>query len=116
MALRRFQEHLRAQGLLVFDLTNFEAWIDDHENIRAEGGYRKPDGTQIAIFALYEQNADKSQHLARFLTVLQRQGGVDIDFDEAVLKVWRKKALSSALKDHGFRPIEWWGDLKKDEQ
>ena len=114
-ALQRFRDHLSAQGLLVLDLTNFEAWIDDPENIRVEAEYRTPDGTQIAIFAFNEQNADKSQHLARFLTVLQRNDNVDIAFDEAILKVWRKDALAGALQDHGFRPIEWWGDLKKGE-
>ncbi len=115
LALQRFRDHLRPQGLLVLDLTNFEAWIDDPENIRVEADYQAPNGTRIAIFAFNEQNADKSQHLARFLTVFQRNDKVDIAFDEAILKVWRKEALSGALQDGGFRPIEWWGDLKKGE-
>ncbi len=77
--------------------------------------YTAPDGTRITFFRYNEQNADKSQHLARFLTVFRREEDLDIAVDEAVLKVWHKKPLSATLRNHGFNPVEWWGDLKKGE-
>jgi SAM-dependent methyltransferase len=115
-ALRRFRNHLRPDGLLVLDLTNFASWIDDPTNVRAETDYRAPDGTRIAIFVFNEQNAAKTQHLARFLTIVQRDDALDIGMDEAILKVWHKEALAESLGDHGLRPTEWWGDLEKGAQ
>ena len=112
-ALQRFRDHLRPQGLLVLDLTNFKKWIDDPENSGVDKDYTAPDGTRITFFRFNEQNAGKTQHLARFFTVFQRNGNIDIAVDEAVLKVWRREALSQALQDLRFRPTEWWGDLKE---
>lgn len=113
LALRTFRSHLRPGGLLVLDLANFEAWIDDHPmNVRADVDFRGPDGTRIAVFAFNEQRNRRTIHLARFLTVMQRGKAIDIRFDEAPLKVWRKEPLSNRLRRAGFRSTEWWGDLR----
>lgn len=113
-ALQRFHHHLRADGVLVLDIANFAKWIDDPENAGVDVDYRAPDGTRITFFRYNEQNTDKSLHLARFLSVFQQDGGIDIAWDEAVLKVWHKEGLAARLRDHGFRPTEWWGDLRQE--
>jgi len=111
MAFRTFRTLLRPGGLLVLDLTNFDAWIDDPMNARTEIDRRTPSGTRIAIFGFNEQTPAKTLHIARFLTVVQRGRSIDVRFDEAPLKVWSKEALSRALRTQDFRPVEWWGDL-----
>lgn len=111
-ALRGFRKRLRPGGLLVLDLTNFEAWIDDPKNARADVDHTYPDGTRIAIFGFNEQRLRKTIHIARFLTVVQRGTRIDLQLDEAPLKVWRKEDLSRQLIRSGFRPTNWWGDLK----
>lgn len=111
-AFRTLHRHLRPGGLLVLDLTNFDAWIRNPRNARAEIDYRAKDGTRIAIFAFNEQSADWKLHFARMLTVVQREGRIDLNFDEAPLRVWTKDALARELIRHSFRPIEWWGDLR----
>lgn len=112
-ALRGFRGHLRPGGLLVLDLANFDAWIDDSPmNAMVQMDWRARDGTRIAIFAFNEQREGKTIHLARFITVRQRGGAIDLRFDEAPLKVWRKEGLSRELRRAGFRSAEWWGDLK----
>ena len=68
MALRGFRRHLRPGGLLVLDLTNFDGWIRNPQNVRAEVDYHAPDGTRVAIFAFNEQDLRHSLHHARFLT------------------------------------------------
>jgi len=112
-ALGTFRRHLRPGGLLVLDLANFDAWIDDNPiNARAEVDYRAPDGTRIAVFAFNEQRRRKTVHIARFLTVVQRRNRIDIRFDEAPMRVWRRNDVARRLRVAGFRPVEWWGDLK----
>lgn len=111
-ALRAFRDQIRPKGLLVLDLTNFDAWIRHPDNVRAEVNYRSADGTQIAIFTLNEQEIRKRIHHARFLTVIQRGRRIDIGFDEAELRIWNKEQLDRTLRAAGFRPVEWWGDLK----
>lgn len=111
MAFRTFRTHLRPGGLLVLDLTNFDAWIDDPMNARTEIDRRTPTGTRIAIFGFNEQTPAKTLHIARFLTVVQRGRSIEVRFDEAPLKVWSKGTLSRALRVQDFRPVEWWGDL-----
>jgi SAM-dependent methyltransferase len=111
-ALRTFRDQIRPKGLLVLDLTNFDAWIRHPNNVRAEVDYRSVDGTKIAIFAFNEQDVGKRIHHARFLTVIQRGHRIDIGFDEAPLRIWKKEELDQALRAAGFRPLEWWGDLR----
>ena len=111
-AFRSFRGLLGPGGLLVLDLTNFDAFIDHPMNARAEIDYRAPDGTRVGVFGFNEQNAAKTIHIARFLTVVHRGRDFDIAFDEAPLKVWRKEGLARALAREGFRPIGWWGDLR----
>lgn len=111
-ALRAFRDQIRPKGLLVLDLTNFDAWIRRPDNVRAEVNYRSADGTKIAIFALNEQDIRKRIHHAGFLTVVQRGRRIDIGFDEAPLRIWKKEELDRALRAAGFRPLEWWGDLR----
>ena len=111
-ALRAFHRHLRPGGLLVLDLTNFDAWIDqDPVNARAEVDYRARDGTRIAVFAFNEQRRRRTVHVARFLTLVQQGNRIDIRFDEAPMKVWRKDEISRRLRQSGFRPAEVWGDM-----
>lgn len=111
-AFRSFRGLLRPGGLLVLDLTNFDAFLDGPMNARAEIDYRAPNGTRVAIFGFNEQNPSKTVHLARFLTVIQRGRAIDIAFDAAPLKVWRKEGIARALSRAGFRPMEWRGDLR----
>ncbi len=111
-SLTGFRRHLRIGGLLILDLTNFDAWIRRPRNARAETDYRAPDGTRIAIFAFNEQERRKKVHHARFLTVVQKGRRIDIRFDETPLRIWRKEELDRALRTAGFRPTEWWGDLR----
>lgn len=112
-AFETFHRHLRPGGLLVLDLTNFDAWIDENPtNTRTTVDYQAPDGTRIAVFAFNEQRQRKTVHIARFLTLVQKGNGIDIRFDEAPLKVWRKDGVSRQLRVSGFRPVEWWGDLR----
>jgi len=111
-ALDTFYHHLRPGGLVVLDLTNFDAWIDHPRNIGAEVDFQAHDGTRIAIFAFNEQNPSKTIHIARFFTVVQRGKRIEIGMDESPLKVWTETNLSRTLSRHGFRPIEWYGDLK----
>ncbi len=111
-ALRGFRRQVRRGGLLVLDLTNFDAWIRNPQNARAEVDYRTPDGSRIAVFAFNDQDLPRSTHLARFLTVVQTGRGIDIRFDEAPLRIWTKGHLTEALQSQGFKPVEWWGDLR----
>jgi SAM-dependent methyltransferase len=111
-SLASFRRHLRNGGLLVLDLTNFDAWIRHPQNARAEVDYRSPDGTRIAIFGFNEQERRKKIHRARFLTVVQRGNRIDVRFDETPLRIWEKPELDRALRTAGFRPVEWWGDLR----
>ena len=107
-----FRRHLRGGGLLVLDLTNFDAWIRHPQNARAVVDHRAPDGTRIAIFAFNEQERRKKIHQARFLTLVQKGRRIDIRFDETPLHIWAKPELDRALRTAGFRPAEWWGDLR----
>ncbi len=111
--LRTFHNLVKTGGLLVLDLTNFESFIDNPMNALAEVDYRAPNGTRIAIFAFNAQNRPKTVHHARFFTVVQRGTRIDVRFDEAPLQVWRKEGIAGELRRRGFRPIEWWGDLKR---
>ncbi len=111
-AMTVFRRHLRTGGLLVLDLTNFDAWVRNPQNVRAEVDYRAPDGMRIAIFAFNEQERAKGIHHARFLTAIQRGSRIDIAFDEAALRIWRKESVDRLLRRSGFRPVEWWGDLR----
>ncbi len=110
--LAGFRRHLRAGGLLILDLTNFDAWIRRPQNARAETDYRAPDRTRIAIFSFNEQEPRRKIHHARFLTIVQKGRSTDIRFDETPLRIWRKQELGRALRAAGFRPTEWWGDLR----
>jgi len=116
LALRSFRHLLRPGGLLVLDLTNFDAFIDRPMNVRTEMDYRTSDGTRIGIFGFNDQNPSKTVHIARFLTVVQRGRDIRIGFDEAPLKVWRKEGIARALAREGFRLVEWWGDLRVGSQ
>lgn len=111
-ALRTFRRHLRPGGLLVLDLTNFDAWIRRPMNARAEVDSRAPDGTRIAIFALNDQDLPRKIHHARFLTAIQRGDRLDLAYSEAPLRIWRREDLDALLTHHGFRAREWWGDLR----
>ena len=111
-ALNTFRSHLRKGGMLVLDLTNFDAWLRHPQNARAEVDYSMPDGTRTAIFAFNDQDLSRRIHHARFLTVVQRNGRIDLSFDEAPLRIWRRQELDRALRASGFRPLEWWGDLR----
>jgi len=111
-ALQTFRDQIRPGGVVVLDLTNFEAWIQRPKNVRAEVDYKSVDGTKIAIFAFNEQDLRRRIHHARFLTVVQRRDRIDIGFDEAPLHIWKKEELVQALRTAGFRPLEWWGDLR----
>ena len=110
-ALKGFSRHLRRGGLLVLDLTNFDAWINDPKNARVDWDFRGKDGTRLAIYGFNDQSPGKVVHLARFLTVVQRGPDIDVRFDEAPLKVWSKETIARALRTYAFRPVEWWGDL-----
>lgn len=110
-AMKALRGHVRPGGLLVLDLTNFDAWIDDPMNARLEVDRRAFDGTRIAVFGFNEQSPGKMVHVARFLTVSQRGRDIDVRFDEAPMKVWSKATIGRALRTYGFRPAEWWGDL-----
>ena len=110
--LRTFRRHIRPGGLLVLDTTNFDPWISNPTNIRAEVDHHLPDGTRLAVFALNDQDRARSLHVARFITAMQRGRNIDLAFDEARLRIWTKNTLANALRREGFRPIEWWGDLK----
>lgn len=110
-AFRTFRTLLRPGGLLVLDLTNFDAWIHDPMNARTEVDRRTTSGARIAIFGFNDQTPARTLHIARFLTVVQVGHRIDVRFDEAPLKVWSKEALSRALRIQDFRPVEWWGDL-----
>jgi SAM-dependent methyltransferase len=110
--LRTFRRHLRPGGLLVLDTTNFDPWINNPTNVRAEVDHRLPDGTRLAVFVLDDQDRARSLHVARFITAMQRGRKIDLAFDEARLRIWTKNTLGDALRREGFRPIEWWGDLK----
>jgi len=111
-ALRGFRQHLRPGGLLVLDLTNFAAWIRHPQNARADVDHRVPDGTRIAVFGFNDQDLARDIHLARFLTVAERHGRIDVWFDEAPLRIWKKDDIRALLTDAGFAPSEWWGDLR----
>ena len=89
-----------------------DLWIQRPKNVRAEVDYQSVDGTKIAIFAFNEQDVRRRIHHARFLTVVQRRDRIDIGFDEARLHIWKKEELAQALRAAGFRPLEWWGDLR----
>ncbi len=106
------RRHLRPDGLLVLDTTNFDPWINNPTNIRAQVDHRLPNGTRLAVFALNDQERARSLHVARFIMAVQRGRTIDLAFDEARLRIWTKQTLSDALRREGFRPIEWWGDLK----
>ena len=111
-ALRTFRRLLRPGGILVVDLTNFAAWIDrDPMNASAEIDVRGAGGSRIAVFSFNEQLPGMKVHIARFLTVVQKGKRIDLQLDEAPLKVWRKEDLAHTLRRMGFRPFEWWGDL-----
>ena len=111
-ALQTFRDQIRPGGVLVLDLTNFEALIQRPKNVRAEVDYQSVDGTKIAIFAFNDQDVRRRIHHARFLTVVQRRDRIDIGFDEAQMHIWKKEELAQALRAAGFRPLEWWGDLR----
>lgn len=109
---RTMRRHLRSGGLLVLDLTNFDAWIRNPRNACVEVDYRAKDDTRIAIFAFNEQSPDRKLHYARVLTAVQRKGKIDMSFDEAPLRVWTKATLARELTRHSFRPVEWHGELR----
>ena len=111
-ALAGFRRHLRVGGVLVLDLTNFDAWVRRPQNARAEADYRTPDGARIAVFTFNSQHLRNSIHFARFLTVFQAGQRIDVSFDEARLRIWTKSALAEGLRRGGFLPAEWWGDLR----
>lgn len=111
-ALRTFHMHLRRGGVLVLDVTNFDAWIESPKNVLVQNDYRAEDGTRIAIYALNEQDLATGTHLARMITAVQGKERLDIAVDEALLKIWTKETLAGALRNAGFRPVEWWGELR----
>lgn len=115
-AFRTFREHLRPGGLLVFDITNFDPWIRNPRNACTEADYRAPDGTRVAIFSFNDQDLRRKIHVSRAITVIQRGHRINIAFDEAPLRVWGKADLAAQLGRSGFRPIEWWGDLRLGER
>lgn len=111
-AFRSFRRHIAPGGLLVLDTTNFDAWIENPMNTAAEIDHRTSNGTRIVIFSMNDQDRARSLHVARFITAVQRGRNIDLAFDEAPLRIWTKLTLSDALRREGFRPIEWWGDLR----
>jgi SAM-dependent methyltransferase len=111
-AFRTFRRHLEPGGLLVLDSTNFDPWINNPKNISAETDYRATNGTRIAIFVMNDQDRARRLHFARFITAIQKGRNIDFSFDEAPLRIWTKQTLAAAPRREGFRPIEWWGNLK----
>ena len=111
-AMGAFRRHLRPGGLVVLDLTNFDAFIDRPQNARAEGDYRAPDGTRIAIYAFNEQDLRKKLHYARIVMIVERQHQIRIHFAEAPMRIWRRRDIAETLREGGFRVVEWWGDLR----
>lgn len=111
-ALASFRKHLRPRGLLVLDTTNFDAWIRNPRNVRADTDYRAPDGTRIAIFTLDDQDIRRRIHAARFLTAVRRGDRLDIGYSEAPLRIWNRQELDETLRKSGFRVAESAGDLR----
>lgn len=111
-AIGTFRRHLRPGGLVVLDLVNFDAFINRPQNARAEGDYRAPDDTRIAIFAFNEQDLPKKIHHSRMVTIVERDHGIRIHFDEAPMRIWRGRDLRAALRNGGLHVVEWWGDLR----
>ncbi len=111
-ALRNFHRHLRPGGILVLDLTNFDAWIREPMNARAEMDIRTADGRRTTIFAYNDQELERRIHHARFLTLVERGGRVDVLWSEAPLRIWSKRELADELARSGFQSVEWWGDLR----
>ncbi len=112
VALAAFRRHLRPGGLLVLDTTNFDPWIRNPKNARAEVDYRAPDGTRIAVFALNDQDTPRRIHQARFISAIQRGRVLDLSYSEAPLRIWTKRDLDRGLRSARFCPIGWAGDLR----
>ncbi len=111
-AFSRFRTHLRPGGLLVLDIANFDAWIREPRNARAEVDYHAPDGTRIAIYAFNEQDLVRRVHHAGMITAVRRGRRLELAYSEAPLRIWTKPELDRALRSAGFRPIAWAGDLR----
>jgi SAM-dependent methyltransferase len=107
-----FKKHLRPRGILILDLTNFEAWIRNPANARAEVDHIFPDGMRVTVFGLNDQDLRRRIHHARFLTALMRGSRLDLHLSEAPLRIWRKEDLGGLLRRSGFGILGWWGDLR----
>jgi SAM-dependent methyltransferase len=110
--LRAFRRHLRPPGILILDLTNFEAWIGNPMNARADVDQNFPDGTRVTVFGLNDQDLRRRIHHARFITAAKRGQRLDLHFSEAPLRIWRRKDLGELLRRGGFSILGWWGDLR----
>ena len=111
-AMRAFWKHLRPRGILIMDLTNFEAWIRNPMNARADVDETFPDGVRVTVFGLNDQDLRRRIHYARFITAAKRGQRLDLRFSEAPLRIWRRKDLDGLLRRTGFSILGWWGDLR----
>jgi SAM-dependent methyltransferase len=111
-AVRVFRRHLRPQGILILDLTNFEAWIRNPMNARADVDHIFPDGARVTVFGLNDQDLRRQIHHARFITAAKRGQRLELRFSEARLRIWRRKDLEGLLRRSGFGIVGWWGDLR----
>ncbi|HWM50693.1 MAG TPA: class I SAM-dependent methyltransferase [Thermoplasmata archaeon] len=107
-----FKKHLHPRGILILDLTNFEAWIRNPMNARAEVDETFPDGVRVTVFGLNDQDLRRRIHSARFITAVKRGRRLDLRFSEAPLRIWRKEDLGGLLRRSGFSILGWWGDLR----
>jgi SAM-dependent methyltransferase len=110
--VRGFKKHLRPRGILILDLTNFEAWIRNPMNARADVDEIFPDGVRVSVFGLNDQDLRRRIHYARFITAAKRGQRLDLRFSEAPLRIWRKEDLGGLLRRSGFSILGWWGDLR----
>jgi SAM-dependent methyltransferase len=110
--MRVFKKHLRPRGILILDLTNFDAWIRNPMNARADVDQVFPDGVRVTVFGLNDQDLRQRIHHARFITAVKRGQRLDLRFSEAPLRIWRQKDLGGLLRRSGFGILGWAGDLR----
>jgi len=111
-AMRVFRKHLRPGGILILDLTNFDAWIRNPMNARADVDEVFPDGARVIVFGLNDQDLRQRIHHARFITAVKQGQRLDLRFSEAPLRIWRQKDLGGLLRRSGFGILGWAGDLR----
>src|SRR5438552_6073931 len=106
------QETPPSRGILILDLTNFDAWIRNPMNARADVDEVFPDGVRVIVFGLNDQVLRQRIHYARFITTVKQRQCLDLRFSEAPLRIWRQKDLGGLLRRSGFGILGWAGDLR----